>query len=129
MRLTRIKPWYDHVGFSASLLCAVHCAAIPILISFSALGSLAFLAHPLVEWTFISIGLVLALLSLRPSYLKDHHKKLPIILAISGFVLIALSRIEIHELWEAILTPAGAICIAVAHYYNWKFLKSCKHKH
>ncbi|RNL80670.1 MerC domain-containing protein [Sinomicrobium pectinilyticum] len=121
--------WYDYLGFSASLLCAVHCAVFPIIITFSTLGGLAFLADPIIEWGFIGTGLILAVLSLWPSYTRYHHKKRPLILAVSGFILIALSRFEIHELWEAVLTPVGALGIAMAHYYNWKYLKKFRHKH
>lgn len=123
------QSWYDYLGFSASFLCAVHCAVVPLLLTFSTLGALAFLAHPLIEWSFIGIGLVLALLSLWPSYTKHHHRKRPLQLAVSGFLLIALSRFEVHFLWEAILTPIGALCIAIAHFYNWKYLRHVKHKH
>lgn len=120
---------YDYIGFSTSLLCAVHCAVVPLLITFSTLGGLAFLADPAIEWTFIMIGLFLALISLWPSYKKYHHKRRPLLLATAGFILIALSRIEVHELWEAVLTPLGALGIAIAHYINWKYLKQYQHKH
>ncbi|MBC9798639.1 MerC domain-containing protein [Sinomicrobium weinanense] len=126
---TNYRYLYDYLGFSASFLCAIHCAVVPLLITFSALGSLAFLANPAIEWTFIGLGLFLALLSLWPSYKKYHHKKRPLLWAISGFALIALSRIEVHELWEAVLTPLGALGISMAHYINWKYLKQCRHKH
>ncbi|UGU16368.1 MerC domain-containing protein [Sinomicrobium kalidii] len=126
---TNYRYLYDYLGFSTSLLCAIHCAIVPVLITFSALGSLSFLANPAIEWTFIVTGLFLALLSLWPSYRKYHHKKFPLLLATSGFVLIALSRIEVHELWEAVLTPPGALGIAIAHYFNWKYLKRYRHQH
>lgn len=113
----------DHIGFWASALCALHCAALPILLTFSTLGGLQFLENPLIEGSMLIIAAILALASIFPSYFKKHHKLLPIILVIVGFGFIGWSRITNMEILEAVNTVIGGLVIAVAHLVNASFLK------
>ena len=120
----------DIIALTSSLICAVHCAAIPIVLSFSSLSSLHFLENPYIEWTFILLGLVFVLISLWPSYTKHHQRIKPLVYAFFGFLLIALGRLDYTELWEVGFTVFGAFLVSLSHYFNWKILKQKKgHKH
>lgn len=114
----------DIIALSSSLICAVHCAVIPVVLSFSSLTSLHFLENPYIEWTFISLGLVFVITSLWPSYNKVHHNKKPLLYAALGFALIASGRLNFTELWEIGNTVIGASLVSVAHYVNWKLLRT-----
>lgn len=118
------NPVYDIVALSSSLICAIHCAAIPIVLSFSSLSGLHFLHNPLIEWSFIVAAIVFVIISLWPSYKKVHHKSRPLVIAAIGFGLIALGRLDLNELWETAHTVMGAVMVSVAHYVNWKLLRS-----
>ena len=118
----------DLIALSSSLICAVHCAAIPVVLSFSSLSSLHFLENPYIELTFISLGLVFAITSLWPSYKKVHFQVKPLLYAVLGFLFIALGRLDFTELWEVVNTVIGASIVAFAHYLNWKLMK-CKRNH
>lgn len=120
---------YDVIALSSSILCAIHCAAVPILISFSALGSLQFLDNPWIEWSFIGFAFLLALLSLWPSYKRTHHCTTPLYFAGFGFFFIAIGRLDFTEWWETANTVFGACLVAYAHYCNWKLLKERQHNH
>lgn len=120
----------DLIALSSSITCAVHCAAIPLLLSFSSVSSLKFLENPYIEWTFISFGLVFVLTSLWPTYKKVHHQVKPLQHAVLGFAFIATGRLNLIELWEVFNTVIGASLIALAHYLNWKLVqKKGNHKH
>ena len=128
MKISNAK--LDIIAFTSSLICAIHCAAIPIVLSFSSLSSLHFLENPFIEWFFIILGLIFVFISLWPSYKKVHHKLKPLRIAALGFTLIAIGRFEFTELWEISNTVLGASLVSLAHYYNWKLLKTRdKHKH
>lgn len=120
----KISPVYDIIALTSSFLCAVHCAFVPIALSFSSLGSLTFLTNPWIELVFIAMGLVLVAVSLYPSYKKVHRNTFPVKLAFVGFICIALSRLDINELWEPFFTVIGAAIVAYSHYKNWKLSKS-----
>ena len=120
----------DIIALSSSLICAVHCAAIPLILSFSSLSSLHFLGNKYIEGTFISFGLFFILTSLWPSYINTHQNVKPLVYAIFGFLFVVLGRLNLSELFEVINTVIGASLIAFAHYTNWKLLKSKKcYKH
>jgi len=110
----------DHIGFTASALCAVHCALMPFVITLLPLVGLEFLSSIWVEIGVIALSLVVGISSLIPSYLKYHRKLLPIVLLLIGFLLIfGTHLLHFHEL-EPILVPLGGIGIALAHYINWR---------
>jgi len=107
----------DSLGFSASVLCAIHCALMPFLLTFSALGSLKFLENPKIEIFIIILSLALALLSLLPACLKGHRKLSAIYIAMIGFILIGIGRAEIYE---SVITPVGACFVGFSHFQNWR---------
>lgn len=123
-------PTFDIIALTSSLICAIHCAVVPIVLSFSSLSSLHFLHNPLIEWSFIGIGVVFVFVSLWPSYRKAHHNFKPLLVAGIGFGLIALGRLDLKEIWESLTTVSGAILVSAAHFVNWKLLRvKGEHKH
>lgn len=116
----------DQLGITASVACAIHCAALPFLITTLPLWGLEFLAHSWVELSMICLSLVIGVWSLSTSFPK-HKKITPIMVLIMGFMLIATGHYAFHSL-EAVLIPIGGFTIAAAHYLNWKYSRNC-HQH
>lgn len=114
----------DIVALTSSLICAIHCAAVPIVLSFSSLNSLHFLENQYIEWSFIALGVLFVFITLWPNYKKIHHKLKPLIFASIGFTLIAIGRLEFTESWEVSNTVAGALLVSIAHYFNWRLLRN-----
>lgn len=110
----------DAIGFSASLICALHCAVVPLLLTFSALGSIGFLNDPWIELSMIVISFILAVSSLLPCYFGHHHRLSPLLLALLGFSLITIGRLVSAEAYEILMTSTGGFVIAIAHYTNWR---------
>ena len=121
MKLIRLTSKLDSLGMTASSLCAVHCALIPMMVTFLPLWGLEFLSESWVELMMIAIALVLGTVSLSISYKKHHKNKLPLLLLCFGFMLIAAGHFLVSETIEPLVIPAGGFIIAAAHYKNWKF--------
>lgn len=113
----------DFVGFSASMLCAVHCAALPFAFSLLPMTGLHFLQDPWIEYTIILISFFIASYSLASGYRKHHRRLLSLVIVSGGFVLIALSRVFHREWLEMLLTSGGGLMIAVAHFVNWRHIR------
>ena len=111
---------------TASVLCAVHCAIVPLLITTLPLLGLGFLANPWVEWGMIAFALLIGTYAIGLSYLRTHHKILPIILMAIGFLIIIAGHVFVHSWHEAIVVPSGGLLIACAHFYNFKYTGMCK---
>lgn len=115
----------DQWGMTASLACAIHCAVLPFFMSTLPLWGLSFLAYSWVETSMICLSLLIGIWSLSTSYPK--HKKLrPVLVLVAGFGFIAAGHYFLESL-EAVLIPLGGFTIAGAHFFNWKYSRSCNH--
>ena len=112
----------DKTGMWTSALCAVHCIALPVLISMSAFSSWAFLHDERVENVVLALSAAIAVTSLGPSYVRHHRKILPIVILLSGFFLIGVSRFWI-DVSESIFASSGAALVAAAHVLNHRYCK------
>lgn len=112
----------DFIGFGASLLCALHCAALPFFLSLIPLSGLQYLDNAWIEYTIIFASFSIASYSLIQGYLR-HHQKLALLLVTAGFALIGTGHFLGHEWNEALLTASGALIVAVAHLLNWSYTR------
>lgn len=116
----------DNVGMTASILCAVHCAIVPFLITSLPLLGLGFLANPWVEWSMIIFALLIGVYAIGSSYLKIHRQLLPVILLAIGFLIIIAGHLFITNWHEAVVVPIGGLLIAAAHFFNFRYTGLCK---
>jgi len=119
----------DRLGMTASALCAIHCAALPFVITVLPMWGMAFLASETVEITMIVLSLILGVWSLSSAYRKQHQRITPILVLVLGFICIALGHfLGLGEL-EPVLIPLGGFTIAAAHYLNLRLVKICPVKY
>ena len=112
----------DLIGMASSLLCAIHCIALPVALTVGAMSGLFWLGSPLLEWFFLATSVVVASLSLVQSYVQKHHQSQALWIAGAGFTLLVLSRFAAGAS-EHFLTAYGGVLIATAHYSNWRLLQ------
>jgi hypothetical protein len=122
MKKTISKINLDSLGFSASFLCAVHCAAMPLLLTALAISPLSFLTRPAFEISIIILSIIIGVSSLLPSY-NNHQKIAPIFILLSGFCLISAGHFIVANIYEPVVTPIGAFSVAFSHLLNWKYSK------
>jgi len=115
----------DSIGMTASTLCAIHCAIVPIILTFLPLTGLGFLTNPLFEWGMIILALILGVSSIFLSYFRTHKRALPLFLLVIGFVAVIAGHIYLRGWVEAIVVPLGGLTIAVAHFVNFKYVGVC----
>lgn len=129
MALSKTSQHLDRLGMTASTLCAIHCALVPIFLTALPLLGLEFLSNEWVEISMIIVSVFLGTLSLSLSYRKQHHKVLPFFVLFIGFALIATGHFSGIGSLEPILIPLGGFTVAAAHLVNWKLNRSCSHDH
>lgn len=130
--MNQIKKLYlsDSLGASASILCAIHCAATPLL----------FLAKPILDgaeshggfslWGALDwVFLVLSFGAVWYSAKYTTHKSVPMLLWIfwATFAIGILSEAAgIGALsW---LVYFGSIALAITHIVNFRYSRSCAHE-
>lgn len=114
----------DALAAALSSLCLVHCLLWPLLLL--ALPALAlavhagFLAGAAFHWALLATALPVSGWALYAG-LGRHRDLAPAALAVLGFAIMAAGALAHgHELLEAVLTVAGGLLVASAHWRNWR---------
>ena len=116
----------DRVGIGASLLCAIHCAFLPVLFTTLPLFGVELLENKYVELGFILTSLIIGSFALYNGYKKHHHKIVPLFIFISGIAILLVANFLLEDNVETIVKIAGATSIIIAHLLNWQSCRSCK---
>ncbi|WP_114936829.1 MerC domain-containing protein [Mucilaginibacter endophyticus] len=129
MDFQKLSPRLDNIGITASTLCAVHCAVVPLAFTSLPLVGLGFLANAWVEWGMIIFALAIGVYSIGLSYKRTHHRSLPLAMLVVGFAIIMGGHGLAAGKTEAMIVPFGGLLIAAAHYVNYKYTGACSHDH
>jgi hypothetical protein len=120
--------FWDGVGIAVSLLCLLHCLALPFVVSLLPLLSLKFLADERAhQWLVGGIALV-SLLAFIPGYRKHRQRRVVGLMA-GGLSLLFVAAFAGEEMlgegWERPLTVMGGLVMASAHWLN----RTCFRRH
>lgn len=113
----------DKFAISLSLLCAIHCLALPvILVLLPSLTALQLDNEAFHHWMLIAV-LPTSIYALVMGC-KKHKRYQLLFLGFTGLMLLVLAVLlgkeTIGEYGEKILTLLGAILIASGHYLNFR---------
>lgn len=127
----------DRFGATASFLCAVHCALLPlVLAALPALG-LSFLANHRFEHGFIAFASVLALSTLVFGF-RRHRSFRAFWFLVPGIMLLAAGIVVDFDnaaIAHAVLVAIGGTMVTLAHLTNLRLTHghvhdaSCGHGH
>jgi hypothetical protein len=127
----QVQEQLDRVGATASLLCAVHCAVLPLVVTLLPLVGLSFLADERVEWMLVGLSAALGITSLCLGYREHRSRRALGVLGI-GLALLALGRIlegQHIEPWGVPIVVAGGLTMAGAHLLNRRLCHDCRECH
>ncbi|MBP6640927.1 MAG: MerC domain-containing protein [Bacteroidia bacterium] len=119
----------NRISALLSLACAIHCAAMPMLISILPLIGMQFLASHLMEGLLLAFGVGFGLYGVIRSYIYQHRDIRPVIALALGTLLIAGGFFFAPENLEPYFVSTGAIGIAIAQVLNIRSCKRCAHTH
>lgn len=116
----------DRVGATASFLCALHCAALPVAIALLPTLGLGFLADHAFERIFVSCSITLATISLAIGF-RQHRRLAALLLMLPGVALLVgglLMPDDHGSPVHAVLVTAGGILVMCAHLANLRLTHS-----
>lgn len=120
----------DRFGATASFLCAVHCAALPLVLALLPALGLSFLADHGFERGFIAFASVLASWSIGSGY-RHHRRPQAQWLLLPGLALLWMGAFIVDEHYglgiHAALVAMGGVLLAGAHLTNLRFADSRGH--
>ena len=143
--------WRDFAGVTASLACAVHCAAMPLVIAYLPAVGLSWMAEEGFHKWMAAICIVLALAAFIPGWRK-HRRFSPVLWGVAGLALLMSAAFILEPLglgcahcaschtacetsgqstflsatmispW---ITPIGGLLLVIAHLLNHRFACLC----
>ncbi len=118
----------DKAGATASLTCAVHCAAMPLAVTLLPLVGLSFLADERLEWSLLGLSALLGVSSLCLGFREHGHRRALAILAV-GLSLVALGRTAEERQWgraSVLVVVLGGSTVAASHLLNRRLCHTCR---
>ena len=118
---------WNVLGLSAGVICAIHCALLPLFISSLPLLGIEFLNNTYFELSMIMIAVVVGSYSLIHGYKRHHHRLFPLYSFYAGILLLVINHFFAdHTL--LLIIPSSALII-LAYYFNWRLCRTAKHCH
>jgi hypothetical protein len=110
---------WDILGISASILCAIHCAILPLLlVSLPVLG-VNIIHNAYFEYGMIVLAFLVGSLALFHGFRHHHRHPGPWLLFTAGLLLLVAKQIW-HQ-YELRFLPFAVILIIGAHVLNYRF--------
>jgi hypothetical protein len=111
----------DGLGIAASILCAIHCAVLPLLFSSIPLLGINIVSNPFFEFGMIGLAFIIGANALRHGYRRHHHRFTPFVLFTIGFgFLLSKELLPVHRSWMVL--PA-LVFIVAAHVINFRLCR------
>lgn len=126
-----IKLNWDGLGIVTSILCAIHCGLLPLLLPALPLFGINIIHNVAFEWGMIALAFFVGMYSLYHGFKKHHHSYQPFLIFFIGFVFLVVKEFMNHQL---ILLIGAVILIITAHITNYRLCSKSKchsphHKH
>ncbi|OAN65922.1 MerC domain-containing protein [Sphingomonas sp. TDK1] len=110
----------DSIGICASVLCMLHCLALPLLLAALPALTARLGQHHAFHWIVLALALPTGALALVGGW-RRHRAAAPMMVGGLGLALLTAGvAIPLQELVETGLTVAGSLFLAGAHLANWR---------
>jgi len=125
--IMKLQVNWDALGIATSLLCAIHCAVLPLLLTSLPLFGINIIHNNLFEAGMIALAFLIGSLALFHGYKSHHHRPLPLLIFSTGFILLVLKEILVSS--EVVLLVPAVLFILTAHFFNYRFCRKANHYH
>lgn len=98
----------DWLGVCASIICAVHCAAMPFIVSYLPALGLSFLADEFFHKVMVFVCFSIAIYAFIPG-LKKHRKWAPVAFGTIGLMFISVAAFGVEDDCCAVLDDSADI--------------------
>src|SRR5215467_14043706 len=114
----KITPNWDALGITTSLICAIHCAILPLILSSLPILGVNIVNNVAFEYLMIFLACAIGCFSLSHGYRKHHRNYVPVLIFIAGMLLLFAKQLW-HE-YQYWLLPFAVIFIVYSHVQNFR---------
>ncbi|HEY4109682.1 MerC domain-containing protein [Puia sp.] len=110
---------WDALGVTTSVLCAIHCAILPLAVASLPILGINIIHHAGFEYGMIALAFAIGTRALWHGFRRHHHRWVPLLLFGAGMSFLIAKQIW-HD-YELALLPFAVIGIVAAHVVNYRF--------
>ena len=139
----RLRINWDGLGVLTSVICAIHCALLPIILPVLPFFGVNIIHNDFFEWGMIALAFVIGAYSLYHGFIKHHHSYKPLYLFVIGFVFLVMKQLYVTEILkehktgnpiETSLLIIAVVFVIAGHFLNYRYCTknqchSPHHKH
>ena len=114
---------WDALGITTSILCAIHCAALPLVAAVLPVMGISWVHNAVFEYGMIGAAFGIGTWALWHGFSRHHRRLLPWGLFVAGMILLIAKQIW-HQ-YELRLLPFAVILIVAAHLVNFRLTRTC----
>lgn len=115
----RPKINWDALGITTSILCAIHCAVLPLLVATLPILGVNIIENAGFEYGMIALAFVIGSWALWHGFHRHHRRFGPWLLFTGGMFFLLAKQIW-HQ-YEFRLLPFAIALIIAAHILNYRF--------
>ncbi|HWK06930.1 MAG TPA: MerC domain-containing protein [Puia sp.] len=109
---------WDALGITTSILCAIHCALLPLVVASLPVLGVNIVHNLFFEYGMIGLAFVIGTWALGHGFRKHHRRFTPWLLFTGGMLLLIAKQLW-HQ-YEFRLLPFAVILIVAAHVVNYR---------
>ena len=110
---------WDVLGITASVLCAIHCAVLPLLLASLPILGINIIHNAYFEYGMILLAFLIGSWALLHGF-RRHHRRLTPLLLFTGGLLLLVAK-QIWHAYELRFLPFAVVLIVGAHVLNFRW--------
>ena len=115
---------WDALGITTSLLCAIHCALLPLVVASLPILGINIIHNLLFEYGMIALAFLIGTWALWHGFRYHHGRIRPWFLFVGGIMLLIAK--QVWHSYELAILPFAVIFIVSAHVLNLRLTKACR---
>ena len=112
----------DALGVSASILCAIHCAVLPLVVASLPILGINILHNAFFEYGMIALAFAVGTTALWHGFNRHHRRPTPWLLFVGGMIFLIAK--EIWPNYELGLLPFAVLLVVGAHWLNYRWCRN-----
>jgi hypothetical protein len=110
---------WDVLGITASVLCAIHCAVLPLLLASLPILGINIIHNSYFEYGMILLAFLIGSWALFHGFRRHHGRLMPLLFFTGGLLLLVAKQLwHAYELW---FLPFAVVLIVGAHVLNYRW--------
>lgn len=110
---------WDVLGISTSILCAIHCAVLPLAVATLPVFGVNIVHNAVFEYGMIGLAFIIGTWALWHGFSHHHRRLTPWFLFVGGIMLLIAK--QVWHSYEFRILPFAVLLIVVAHVLNLRW--------